>query len=243
MTVVGSYKNNNFIFVHIPKNGGCSVAKALLPYVWSPNLSYVYDSLHEFLPKYIRSSIKSLFSLQGNPKTFLAREYLRKFKGIKVPHMSAKEIRDFLGKDFYNKSFVFAIARNPYTREVSRFKFVKKRKDHPSNKLFSSFKDFNDFVDFRYEKYKQGDNITQKSFLIDNKGNQIVDQYIKLENINKDFEEIIKKLGLPSNLSIPHLNKTRGKTIWADYYSKESFNKIREICSEDFEFFNYQKNF
>tara|TARA_A100000164_G_scaffold58943_1_gene47513 strand:+ start:1321 stop:2049 length:729 start_codon:yes stop_codon:yes gene_type:complete len=242
MTVVGSYKGKKFIFVHIPKNGGCSVAQIIMPYVWSPKLSNVYDSLHDLLPKYIRSSIRYLLSAKGNPKTFLAREYLRKFKGIKS-HMRAKEIKDFLGKELYNKSFVFAVARNPYTREVSRFKFVRNNKKHRCNKLFSNFKDFNDFVDFRYEKYKQGENITQKSFLIDNKGNQIIDQYIKLENINKEFEEMIQKLGLPNNIELPHINKTRGKTNWSDYYSKESLKKIREVCSEDFEFFNYDKSF
>ena len=157
--------------------------------------------------------------------------------------MPAKEIKDLLGKEFYNKSFVFAVARNPYRREVSRFKFVRNTKKHRCNKLFNSFKDFNDYVDFRYEKYKRGNNITQKSFLIDEKENIIVNQFIKLENINEDFEKIIQKLGLPNNRTIPHINKTSGKNNWSDYYSKESSKKIREICSEDFEFFNYDKSF
>ena len=242
MTVIGSNNRNKFIFVHIPKNGGCSIAKIILPYVWSPQLSYIYDSIHDLFPKYIRSSIKSLFSVKGNPKTFLAREYLRKIKGIKS-HMRAKEIKDFIGKEFYNSSFVFAVARNPYRREVSRFKFVRNTKKHRCNKLFNSFKDFNDYVDFRYEKFKEGNNITQKSFLMDEKDNLIVDQHIKLENINKDFVEIIQKLGLPNNPAIPHINKTKGKTNWNDYYSKESSKKISEICAEDFEFFNYDKSF
>ena len=242
MTVIGSNNSQNFIFVHIPKNGGCSIAKIILPYVWNPQLSYIYDSIHDLFPKNIRSSIKSLFSVKGNPKTFLAREFLRKFKGIKS-HMRAKEIKDYIGEEFYNTSFVFAVARNPYIREVSRFKFVRKSENHRCNKLFKSFKDFNDYVDFRYEKYKQGNNITQKSFLMDEKDNIIFDQYIKLENINKDFEEVIQKLGLPNNTVIPHINKTRGKTNWTDYYSKESSKKIREVCSEDFEFFNYDKSF
>ena len=242
MTVIGSNNRQNFIFVHIPKNGGCSIAKIILPYVWSPQLSYIYDSIHDFIPKYIRSSIKSILSVKGNPKTFLAREYLRKFKGIKS-HMRAKDIKDFIGKEFYNNSFVFAVARNPYIREVSRFKFVRNSKKHRCNKLFNSFKDFNDYVDFRYEKYKQGYNVTQKSFLTDLKDNLIFDKYIKLENIKEDFEDIIQKLGLPKNLQIPHINKTKGKTNWYDYYSKESSKKIREVCSEDFEFFKYDKSF
>ena len=242
MTVIGSNNRKHFIFVHIPKNGGCSVAKIILPYVWSPQLSYFYDSIHDLFPKSVRSSIKSLLSVKGNPKTFLAREYLRKFKGIKS-HMKAKEIKDFIGKESYNKSFIFAVARNPYSREVSRFKFVRNSKKHRCNRLFNSFKDFNDYVDFRYEKYKQGNNITQKSFLIEENDNLIVNQYIKLENINEDFEKIIQKLDLPNNAIIPHINKTKGKTNWTDYYSKESSKKIREICSEDFEFFNYDKIF
>ena len=242
MTVIGSVNSQKFIFVHIPKNGGCSVAKIILPHVWNPQLSYIYDSIHNLFPENIRSSFKTLFSVKGNPKTFLAREYLRKFKGIKS-HMRAKEIKSFIGEEFYNKSFVFAVARNPYRREVSRFKFVRKSEKHRCNKLFNSFKDFNDYVDFRYEKYKQGKNITQKSFLMDEKENLIFDEYIKLENINEDFEGIIRKLRLPDNPVIPHINQTRGKTNWTDYYSKESSKKIREICSEDFEFFNYDKTF
>ena len=242
MTVIGSNNSQKFIFVHIPKNGGCSIAKIILPYVWNNQLSYVYDSLHDLFPKNIRSSIKSLFSVKGNPKTFLAREYLRKVKGFKS-HMRAREIKDFIGEEFYDKSFVFAVARNPYRREVSRFKFVRKSKNHRCNKLFNSFKDFNDYVDFRYDKYKQGNNVTQKSFLTDLKDNLIFDKYIKLENINEDFKDIIQKLGLPKNLQIPHINKTKGKTNWIDYYSQESKKKIREVCSEDFEFFNYEKSF
>ena len=81
--------------------------------------------------------------------------------------MPAKEIKNLLGEELFNKSFVFAVARNPYRREVSRFKFVRNTKKHRCNKLFNSFKDFNDYVDFRYEKYNQGNNITQKRFLMD----------------------------------------------------------------------------
>ena len=242
MTVIGSNNRKHFIFVHIPKNGGCSVAKIILPYVWSPQLSYFYDSIHDLFPKSVRSSIKSLLSVKGNPKTFLAREYLRKIVGIKN-HMPSKEIKYLLGKEFYNTSFKFAVARNPYKREVSRFKFVRNTKKHRCYKLFNSFKDFNDYVDFRYDKYKQGNNVTQKSFLTDLKDNLIFDKYIKLENINEDFKDIIQKLGLPKNSQIPHINKTKSKTNWYDYYSKESAKKIREVCSEDFEFFNYEKSF
>ena len=183
-----------------------------MPYVWNPQLSYIYDSIHDLFPGNIRSSIKNLFSLKGNPKTFLAREYLRKLKGIKS-HMRGKEIKDFIGEELYDTSFVFAVARNPYRREVSRFKFVRKNKKHRCNKLFNSFKDFNDYVDFRYEKYREGNNVTQKSFLTDEKDNLIFDQYIKLENINEDFEDIIQKLGLPNNPVIPHINKREGKLI------------------------------
>ena len=48
------------------------------------------------------------------------------------------------------------------------------------------------------------------------KDNLIVCRFIRLEIINENLEELTQKLDLLNNLSIPHINKTRGKTYWKD---------------------------
>ena len=44
--------------------------------------------------------------------------------------MRSKEIKEFIGKELYDNSFVFSVARKSYRREVLRFKLVKNTKKH-----------------------------------------------------------------------------------------------------------------
>ena len=99
--------------------------------------------------------------------------------------------------------------------------------------------DFNDLITiYNYEIIDLKDWLKNDLILIESDFRKKLQNY-KFKNL-KDKYVLIQ---CSNNAIIPHINKTKGKTNWTDYYSKDSLKKIREICSEDFEFFNYDKTF
>lgn len=154
------------------------------------------------------------------------------------------EIQDELLNSFYKFSFV----RNPYSRLYSAYKYLKlggtNRTDkYWAKKYLSRYNSFEYFV----KKFVSENNIysyvhfvPQFEFLI-NKNREIVLDFIgRYENINADFQSLVKILGVKT--ALPKRNITKDET--RDFF-KQYDNEMKEIVANvyalDFKYFNYDR--
>nr|WP_136251736.1 sulfotransferase family 2 domain-containing protein [Ningiella ruwaisensis] len=190
------------------------------------------------IPKCAGTSISNVFS-DGHP-IFSTSNYdefsLKYMKGRNLEHSTAKKIR-LLAPFRFRRYFKFAFVRNPFDRMVSEYKWRKTWDDQMNEKSFSDMlKDIP-----VYRKQKKPHFFTAKSFLTDRRGNLIVDYIGKFENIDNDFEEIAKRIGIAKTL--PKKNVTASESQkFSDYYDDETKQLVMRYFSEDFEYLSYSTN-
>nr|WP_297458430.1 sulfotransferase family 2 domain-containing protein [uncultured Halomonas sp.] len=186
------FRETRSIFIHIPKAGGTSIAKAI----------YGTDPGH-----------------------------------IKLKNYMARDQKKF------SSYFKFSFVRNPVDRVASTFFYLKKRpgiyidKKHPFNEV-GKYSDINDFVLFGLDRFIENKNYffePQVSYLSVN-GEISLDFIGKLENINNDFSEVCKLLGVSKELK--HLNQGKNSS-YLDLFKKDSVDKIKKIYEIDFDVFKY----
>ena len=146
-------------------------------------------------------------------------------------HRPAAHYQKTLGSNF-DKHFKFSFVRNPWTKVVSHWFYIKRF--HRFNK---EIRTFDDFI-FQEHNWTATVFRSQKKFLADNNGSLLVDYVGRFENIENDFQEVCKK----TNISINHLtkeNKSSSAVDINDIYTKETKKRVEELCREDIEYFEY----
>lgn len=210
---------HKFIFIHVPRTGGTSIAHSLRPYA---NFLYKYDVIYNAFAKYIHE-----------------RPNLHFFQA----HAKALNVKSKIKDDTYNDYLKFAVCRNPYDWAVSVYSFTKKCiANNLSNfaDLQGVVKECNTFNEFALWLKDNGGGF-QKSFVSDEQGNLIVDHLIHFENIQDGFSKVTDKLNIPNTLE--HLNASRKNNKFIDQYNSRSKEIVYEAFKEDFDFFNYPKEF
>ena len=188
------------------------------------------------MPRCGSTSLANLCKRIKNIKVLGARDMgFYKHDGIIKKNTSGKLyecISNYVGEKVYDESFVFTSVRNPYSRAVSMFK-------HHSWRSVKSFKYFCHKVmknEYPSEdaKWHSG---TLTEHMIDNNDLK-VDFVIKLENLQKDFNIICDKIGIPQQ-QLPHLNKSKHKH-YTEYYDEETKQIVAEKYAKDIELFGYE---
>jgi hypothetical protein len=141
----------------------------------------------------------------------------------------------YLANKNYTKTFYkFCVVRNPYDRAVSSFNHIYKNK-------YNTFLDF--VKNFYYEPHIRHNDLAHKraqiDFLRDKKGNLVVDNIIKFENLNSDFDLFKLKYNIECK-DIPHIGKQTRTKKYNEIYCNESKRLISEYFKEDIEIFNYK---
>jgi hypothetical protein len=187
-------KEKGYIFIHIPKCGGKSVAMA------------VY----------------------GNDKP---------------GHYSASEYH-YYDPRFYEESFKFSFIRDPISRFISAYKFLK-HKEHQnygdfyfSKKVVGCYKDINDFVlnwCSPRNILKKEHFIPQCYFLKNNDGLIDLDFLGRCENLAEDFEILRGLIEIDGTLN--HINRSPGNSN--EVLSDASLAKLKLLYLKDYEEFNF----
>lgn len=160
-----------FIFVHIYKCAGTSMRQVLEPYC-KPSL------LKRGLNKLGFLKLTNSYNIQSE-----------------VPHHpTALEIKKYLNLNIYNRYFKFAFVRNPWDMEVSLYNYMLQNQNHRQHEIIKNMKNFDEYIEWRVNKNLH----SQSKYVLDEKGNIIVDFIGKYERLDEDFY-IIKKTSIYQN--------------------------------------------
>ena len=198
---------NKFIFVHIYKNAGTSIENALQVYAANKFWRGVYHISHNL-------------RIGKNP--------------IKPceQHAKAPEIKACVGEDIYSNYFSFAFVRNPWDWQVSLYKYSLKKEGHFQHALIKSLGSFDSYIEWRCNNEVE----LQKSFILSDSGESLVNFIGRFENLENDFDKVCSYLNISAKL--PRL-KVSNTVPYRNYYSDFSKKLVAETYVEDIDTFKY----
>lgn len=143
--------------------------------------------------------------------------------------------------------FTFAFVRNPWDRLVSTFHFLKSGGVNEGDKADTKkyvvpYNSFEEFV--RIGLYQRRDTLktqlhlrTQKSWMTDGEGTNLIDYIGRFESLQKDLDILSMQLGV-SKFKLPHKNKS-ARGDYRRYYNEVTKEIVGMLYEEDIKEFNY----
>jgi len=134
------------------------------------------------------------------------------------------------------------LVRNPFSRVVSLYEYLKKTGRIHSQTGFRSFCGLLSDGAFKEIGLYNSEGLSQCNpqnlWITDKEGNRLVDFVGRIENADSDFQDILINLGIQGQL--PFLNRTpRAQT--ANYYNTETTDLVVKAYEVDFDTFGYSK--
>ena len=203
---------HKFLFIHIPKTAGISIASTLDPYSDHPR-----DKLLNRLLSKIDINVNWV-----GPT--LALKYGR-------GHSTARQMKIMFPRSVFEQYYKFAFVRNPWDLMVSYYHYLQSRPKHHRNRKVQDM-GFKEYLQYEIKRNK----INQSKFVTDSKGNLIVDYIGHFETLQDDFGKICTHIGIDAKLG--HRNKSDHKD-YRDYYDEETKQMVAEHWKEDIERFGY----
>jgi len=209
-------RGRQYIFVHIPKTGGTSLALAL------EGRAMRDDILLGDTPKARRRRGK----VQGAP----ARGRLWK-------HSTLADIDGLVSRDEIASMFCFTLVRNPWDRVVSYYHWLRDQGfEHPAVARARAL-DFSDFLN--------DETVAQSlrhwpaaAYMRDAGGAERGNLFIRLEHFDEDAAPLWDHLGF--RLELPHLNASERADDYRRYYSEADRQRLAGIAAEDIARFGYR---
>lgn len=154
------------------------------------------------------------------------------FKRIgETKHYTAKETKERVGEDVWNKYFKFGFIRNPYDRLLSWYLACKKNDSWAGNELADYIRQFDTF---------------EEMVMADVHPLVFVPQYKKVEGLDfvgryENYETDVKKICF--YLNIPHINIKENATShkhYREYYNYKMKKRVKSLFKNDLERFKYE---
>ncbi len=221
---------HKFIFLKTRKTAGTSIELALSK-VCGP------DDIITPVSKYDEPKREELGSRA--PQNFLVpifkyniKDWTQSFRQMKrrrfYNHISASEIRRWIGQKTWDSYFKFCVERNPWDKAISRYSFV--------NTLAENKMSMEDFLNQDAEIPKLTNHAL---YTID--GQLAVDRVCRYENLSQELEEVYKLLNLPD---IPPLPNAKGgfrkdRRPYQEVLNAKEKELIQTICQKEIDLFGY----
>lgn len=203
-----------FVFIHVAKAAGTSIEHALGP----------------FADRQPEGRLARKLVMLGP----LARlPFVRRHVSFGI-HATARQVRACIGAARWDDYYTFAIVRNPYSRLLSRYKYLLARKQHRQHAAVARLAGFADYV--RWEIGRGRPRLHQHFDLCDGAGRILVDHVGHFERLPEAFAEITRRLGVSATL--PHLNATTHED-YRGYYDDATRRLAAQLCARDLELFGY----
>lgn len=208
-----------FLYVHIAKTGGTSVRAAL-------------RQLQLRDPMYVLQAICSrLDHLSGHR---IAAKLPRHAKVIAAAEM--------LPRDYFESLFKFAFVRNPWDLQVSSYHHLKRERPH----LLQGHDTFDDFLRWKLDperpwQYHLDTSITlQTDYLVDLRGNKLVDFVGHYESLHDDWATICQRLNI-AVAELPHKRQATDRTRdYRSYYDDRSAELVATHFARDVDMLGYR---
>jgi hypothetical protein len=205
----------NYIFVHIPKTGGTSLALAL-----------------EARAK------KDDILIGDTPK---ARKRRHRLHGVEArgrlwKHSGLADIEGLVTRDFIAQAFCVTLVRNPWDRLVSLYQWLRAQSfDHPMVARAQAMP-FDAFLRAGETRAALRAN-PYAAYMRDGTGRDRADLFIRLEHFEADARPLWSHLGF--TLDLPHENRSDRVGDYRGYYDDALAAEVALICAEDIAQFGY----
>jgi hypothetical protein len=208
----------NFLFVHIAKTGGTSVRAALA-------------GLRRRDPWYLAQLVCSRLSGWSGHRI-----------GAKFPrHARVIAAQEMLPHDLFEGLFKFAFVRNPWDLQVSSWHHI--RRERPQ--LLTGIDSFEQFIRWKldpqrpYQYHIDTSIELQSDYLIDLRGKVIVDFIGRYENLEADFAEACRRIGIEAP-ALPHRRRAADRADYRSYYNDELVDLVARYFAPDIERLGYE---
>lgn len=202
-----------YIFVHIPKTGGTSLACALE-----------------------QRAMKDDILIGDTPK---AKQRKGRLKGLPAKGRLWKHstLDDIAGIVDPSDFFVMTLVRNPWDRAVSYYHWLQTQTfRHPAVTLAQSLS-FSAFLNhpqtqaaFRAHPFA--------SYITNAAGDVRCDLFARLEHLEKDLAPLWAHLGF--DCAVGHDNRSARQSDWRPYYTADDAALIGDVCAADIAAFDYR---
>lgn len=160
---------------------------------------------------------------------------------LKLPfeHLTALEKIEIVGSKRWDKCLTFAIIRNPWDKIVSQYHYRLKTNQTDLKEIPISFSEwiyraFGEKDPLYYDFPKMF--MPQTEWIADADGRILVDEIVRFENLDEDFNRVMQKLG--KRVTLPHLRQSK-HDHYRDYYDTETAAIIHTCFKKDIDNFGY----
>ena len=159
-------------------------------------------------------------------------------------------------KEYMDNYFKFIFVRNPYSKILSAYMYLKVRLEKDNNTIRGLKENPEFFTDFPtfVSNYKKVNNISffhafipQYQHILDFSMNNVFQYIGKTENLYNELINIVSLLGIKDLNNINtffhgiKVNESNYEKDIAEYFDEKSFYFVNEFFKEDFEAFHYKK--